>query len=192
MRNMCRPAALAALAALVVAAPLLADEKPMSPPKPASEMSQLSYFVGTWNCAGKAFASPFGPEHASVGVARAQMALDGFRLVIHYDETKTAANPMPFHALQVIGWDAAQKAFDSHCYDSMGGSCDQTTPGWKGDALVFDGTGLAMGQKSGVRDTFTKVSATELKHKGEMQGADGKWMTMDEETCHKGGKTPSK
>ena len=33
------------------------------------------------------------------------------------------------------------------------------------------------------RDTFTKKSATEMTHKGEMQGPDGKWMAGDEETC---------
>ncbi len=188
MKTACRLLTLAALAA----APLFAEDKPMGPPKPAPEMSQLSYMVGTWNCAGKAFASPFGPEHASKGVAHAQMALGGFRLVIHYDETKTAANPMPFHVLQVVGWDHAQKAFDSHCFDSFGGACTQTTSGWKGDALVFEGTGLMGGQKMGARDTFTKVSATEMKHKGEMQGADGTWMTGDEETCRKAAKTPAK
>jgi len=179
----------AALAALVVAAPLLAEDKPMGPPKPAPEMSQLSYFVGTWSCAGKAFASPFGPEHATEGVAHAQMALDGFRLVIHYDETKTAANTMPYHALQVVGWDAGQKAFDSVCFDGFGSTCTQTTQGWKGRVLVFEGTALMMGQKGGVRDTFTKSSGTEMTHKGEMQGEGGKWTATDEETCHRAGKT---
>src|SRR5271169_1054537 len=179
-----------AFAALLVAAPLLAEDKPMGPPKPAPEMSQLGYFDGTWNCAGKAFASPFGPEHATVAVAHAQMALDGFRLVIHYDETKTASNTMPYHVLQVVGYESARKAFDSVCFDGMGSTCTQTTQGWKGGVLVFEGTGLMMGQKSGVRDTFTKLSGTEMTHKGEMQGADGKWMATDEETCKRAGKTP--
>ena len=177
-----------ALAALVVAAPLLAEDKPMGPPKPAAEMSQLGYFEGTWHCAGKTFASPFGPEHATVGVAHAQMALDGFRLVIHYDETKTAANAMPYRALQVVGYDATQKVFDSVCFDDFGSACTQTTQGWKGGALVFEGTALMMGQKGGVRDTFTKSSGTEMTHKGEMQGADGKWTATDEETCHRAAK----
>ena len=190
MKNACRVAA--ALTALFAASALLAEDTPMAPPKPATELGQLGYMVGTWNCSGKAFASPFGPEHASEGVAHAQMAMGGFRLVIHYDEMKTAANPMPYHVLQVVGWDAAQKAFDSHCFDSFGGACTQTSPGWKGDALVFDGSAAMGGQKMGARDTFTKVSATEMKHKGEMQGPDGKWMAADEETCIKGAKAAKK
>jgi uncharacterized protein DUF1579 len=182
----------AVLAALVLAPPLIGDDKPMGPPKPAPEMSQLGYLVGTWNCAGKTFTSPFGPEHATEGVAHAQMALDGFRLVIHYDEAKTAASPMPYHVLQVVGYDSAQKAFDSACFDNFGASCTQTTQGWKGNALVFEGTGFMGGQKMGARDTFTKVGATEMTHKGEMQGADGKWQAGDEETCHRAGKTAKK
>jgi hypothetical protein len=120
------------------------------------------------------------------------MALGGFRLVMHYDEAKTAASPMPYHVLQVIGWDAAQKMFDSSCFDVFGAACTQTSAGWKDNALVFEGTALMGGQKMGARDTFTKVSANELTHKGEMQGADGKWMTGDEETCKRAGKTAKK
>ena len=77
-------------------------------------------------------ASPFGPEHATEGVAHAQMALGGFRLVIHYDEAKTAANPMPYHVLQVVGWDPAQKAFDSVCFDSSAGRARRPRPAGRG------------------------------------------------------------
>ncbi len=184
--------ALVLAAAAFAASSVLAEDKPMGPPKPAPEMSQLGYLVGTWHCSGKTFATPMGPEHASEGVANAQMALGGFRLVIHYDESKTAANSMPYHVLQVVGYDPAQKAFDSVCFDVFGSSCTQTSTGWKGDVLTFEGTALMGGQKMGARDIFTKVSATEMKHRGEMQGADGKWSPGDEETCHKGGKAAAK
>ncbi|HTS03357.1 MAG TPA: DUF1579 family protein [Thermoanaerobaculia bacterium] len=190
MKNTCRIAAV--LAALAAAPLVLAEDKPMAPPKPAPEMSQLAYFTGAWHCTGKTFATPMGPEHASEGIAHGQMALDGFRLVIHYDETKTAANPMPYHVLQVVGWDAGQKVFDSVCFDDFGSACTQTASGWKEGAFTFEGTANMGGQKMGVRDTFTKVSATEMTHKGEMQGEDGKWMTGDQETCHKAGKAAAK
>jgi hypothetical protein len=187
MKSACR---LTALVAFLAAAPVLADDAPAGPPKPAPEMAQLGYLAGTWHCAGKAFASPMGPEHATQGVAHAQMALDGFRLVIHYDETKTAANPMPYHVLQVVGWDAGAKAFDSACFDSMGSSCSQTTKGWNGSALVFEGA--IKGMTVGARDTFTKVSESEMTHKGEMQGEGGKWAATDEETCHRAGAAAKK
>ena len=200
MKHVCRMAA--ALIALATAQSLLAADKPMGPPKPAPEMAQLGYFAGTWHCSGKTFATPMGPEHATEGTANGQMALGGFRLVIHYDEVKTAANPATGGVIATAplggktdvdrAVEAAQKAFDSHCFDSFGGACSQTTSGWKGDELVFEGSAMMGGQKMGARDTFTKVSATELKHKGEMQGADGKWSATDEETCHKAAKAAKK
>jgi hypothetical protein len=60
------------------------------------------------------------------------------------------------------------------------------------NALVFEGTALMGGQKMGARDTFTKVSASEMKHKGGAQGPDGKWAATDEETCHRAEKTAKK
>lgn len=189
MKTACR---ILAVTALFAAASLRADDKPMAPPKPAPEMSQLSYMVGTWHCSGKTFQTPMGPEHPTEGTANAQMALGGFRLVIHYDETKTAASPMPYRVLQVVGWDAAQKMFDSSCFDDFGSKCTQTSPGWKDNALVFEGTAMMGSEKMGARDTFTKVSANEMTHKGEMQGPDGKWMTGDEETCKRAGKAAKK
>lgn len=193
MKHAChKPAAFAALATLFVAAPALAEDKPPSPPKAAAEMSQLSTLTGTWNCSGKTFANPFGPEHATEGTSKGRFSPNGFWLELHYDESKTAANPTPFHVLQVVGFQGAHGVFVSSCFDSMGGTCEQASSGWKGDALVFEGSGLMMGQKSGARDTFTKVSATELKHRGEFQGADGKWTTTDEETCTRPAKTGKK
>jgi hypothetical protein len=186
MKHACR---LFAVAVFFAAASLRAEDKPMAAPKPAAEMSQLSYMVGTWHCSGKTFATPMGPEHATQGVAKAQMELGGFRLVIHYDEAKTAANATPYRVLQVVGWNAAQKMFDSSCFDVFGAACTQTSPGWKDNALVFEGTAVMGDQKMGARDTFTKKDANEMTHKGEMQGPDGKWMTGDEETCKRAAKT---
>jgi hypothetical protein len=74
----------------------------------------------------------------------------------------------------------------------MGGSCSQTSPGWKGDVLAFEGTDLAMGQKTGARDSFTKVSASEMKHHGDVQTPDGTWVPTDEETCRRAEKTAKK
>lgn len=189
MKTVCR---LLALAALLTSTALLAEDKPTGPPKPAPEMSQLGYLTGTWHCSGKTFTTPMGPEHATEGVAHGIVALDGFRLVLHYDETKTAASPMPYRVLQVVGWDAGAKVFDSVCFDDFGSSCTQTSSGWKGDVLTFEGTAVMGGQKTGARDIFTKVSATEMKHRGEMQGTGGTWMAGDEETCHKAGKAAAR
>jgi len=190
MRN--RPCQILFVAAAFAGSPLLAGDKPMAPPKPAAEMSQFAYFNGSWSCKGKAFASPFGPEHETEATVMAKPGLGGFRYMMHYDEMKSAANPAPYHAVMIMGFDPGQKMFDSSCFDSMGGACSETSPGWKANVFAFEGTMVGMGQKMGVRDIFTKISATEVQHAGEIQGPDGKWMRIDEETCTKAAKAGHK
>ncbi len=177
---------LAFAAALSLAAPALeAEEKQMGPPKPAPEMSQLAYFAGTWACSGKTFQTPMGPEHPTEGTVHASPSLGGFWFVVHYDEKKTAASPMPYHAGIFWGYDAAEKAFILRCHDSFGGYCAETGKGWAGDTFVLEGPAVGMGPYTSTRDTFTKKGATEMMHAGEMRDPDGTWMKMDEETCEK-------
>ena len=175
-------------ALLAVAAPLaLSEDKPAAPPKPPKEMSQLSVFLGSWTCTGKGLATPMGPEHATEAKLGAAHALDGYWIVFHYDETKTAANPMPYHAAGFMGYDTGEKVFLERCHDNYGAFCNQTSKGWVGDVLTFEGPGTMDGQKMAFRDIFTKKGA-DLVHAGEAQGPDGKWMKTDEETCTKAAK----
>ncbi len=169
----------------VAAAPVRAQEKPAGPPKPAPEMSQVAYFEGTWACTGKAFASPMGPEHATEATVHSSPDLGGFWHVMHYDEKKTSANPTPIHVAMYLGYDAGAKAFVLVGADSFGGSYSETGTGWTGETFVLEGPAGGMGPNTRARDTFTKKSATELIHAGELRGADGKWMKLDEETCRK-------
>ncbi|HVO52404.1 MAG TPA: DUF1579 family protein [Thermoanaerobaculia bacterium] len=175
-------------ALLVVAAPLaLSQDKPAAPPKPPKEMSQLSVFLGSWTCTGKGLATPMSPEHATEAKLGVAHVLDGYWVVFHYDETKTAANPMPYHAAGFMGYDPGEKVFLERCHDNYGGFCNQTSKGWVGDVLTFEGPGSMGGEKMAFRDIFTKKGA-DLVHAGEMQGPDGKWMKTDEETCTKAAK----
>ncbi|MGE5345550.1 MAG: DUF1579 family protein [Acidithiobacillales bacterium] len=177
---------LALAAALSAAAPALqAQEKPAGPPKPAPEMSQLEYFAGTWACTGKAFQTPMSQEHATEATVHSTLGLGGFWHLMHYDEKKTAANATPIHVAMFLGYDAGAKAFVLVGADSFGGSYWETSKGWAGDAFVLEGPAGGMGPNTRARDTFTKKSATELTHSGELQGPDGKWMKLDEETCKK-------
>ena len=173
------------------ALPSLAKE-PIKPPAPAmppvpAEQAQLDYFDGTWQCTGTAFASPMGPEHKTTATVHAHKGSVGGRWThIAYDEDKTPANPTPYHAGVYMGWDAGKKTFVSSCFDVAGGHCNQTSSGWSNDVLAFEGTSEGGEKPMPVRDTFTRKSATEVVHTGEMQGDDKKWMKLDEETCKKG------
>ncbi|TLY51307.1 MAG: DUF1579 domain-containing protein [Gammaproteobacteria bacterium] len=155
----------------------------MAAPAVPAESAQLDFFLGNWNCNGKAFASATGPEHASVATVHAAKAIGGRWQHVTYDETKTAANPAPYHVGVYWGYDAGKKNFVQFCADGFGGYCNQTSAGWSGDTLIFEGTGNGDGKQFGARDTFTRKAANEFVHSGEMQGDDKKWVKTDEETC---------
>src|SRR5436309_536240 len=132
----CAAAVLAATAAISASAQAPA---PNGPPSPAPELAKLAFFAGDWTCKGKAEASPMGPEHATSGKVHIAKEIGGFWYVGTYTETKTAANPHPmvFHFLQ--GYDAAAKTYTMFCFDAFGSHCQQTSPGWDGDKIVYTG-----------------------------------------------------
>jgi hypothetical protein len=161
----------------------VAASTPASPPAPPPEMAQLKIFEGTAKCEGSQSASDFGPEHATKGVVRGRSDLSGFWITIRYAERKTKANPNPIHALYTLGYDATAKQFLSTGFDAFGGRGNETSSGWDGDKLTFTGEYVLAGKKLGYRDTFTRKGEREVDHLGEIQGADGKWVTLDQETC---------
>lgn len=174
-------------AALALAtAPLLGQAPKTEIPKPPAELSQLQFFIGTWACTGTGFASPMAPEHPTSATVRGTSAVGGMWIHLTYDEKTMDSNPMPIHAAMYMGYDAERKEFLLGCVDSLGGRCTETSKGWNGDTMVFEGTGSMGGQKAGSRDTFVKKGAGQLTHTGEMQGPDGKWTKLDEETCKRG------
>ncbi|HSE12141.1 MAG TPA: DUF1579 family protein [Rudaea sp.] len=172
------------IAALVLAPALSAKDAPA--PAAPPEVAQVAFFAGTWNCTGKTFASPMGPEHATAATVHGTMAVGGMWMNIAYDEKKTAANPTPYHAGIYMGFDAGAKKFVEGCFDNFGGYCTQSGSGWNGDTMTFEGTSNSGGKQFGARDTFTKKGANQVTHTGEMQGDDKQWIKTDEETCHKG------
>jgi hypothetical protein len=180
-----KPAAPAKPATSAAPATPAAPAAPMAMKRPP-ELAQLDFFQGTWSCTGKAFASPMGPEHATSANVHGVKTVGDMWIHISYDENKTAANPVPYHVGVYMGYDAGKKNFVENCVDNFGGYCTQSSSGWNGDTMIFEGTANGSGQALGVRDTFVKKSANELTHTGDMQGDDKKWTKTDEETCHKG------
>jgi hypothetical protein len=164
---------------------LLASDQPAAPTGPPAELSQLAFLTGTWHCSGKGFATPFGPERATEATVTSAPAVGGWWQELKYDEKKSSANPMPVHAAMIMGFDSEKKQFVGVCFDSFGQHCAQTSSGWSGDTMIFDGHSSMGDGTMGVRDTFTKTAANKLTHLGEMQGPDGTWMKLDEEHCTK-------
>jgi len=171
------------LALMPAATALLASDQPPAPTVPPAELSQLSFFTGNWKCTGRAFATPFGPEHTTTATVVGASVVGGWWQELKYDEAKSAANPVPVHASMMLGYDSEKKQFVAVCFDSFGMHCSQAAPSWVGDTLAFAGHSSMGDGKTGVRDTFTKSGANGITHVGEMQGPDGAWMKLDEETC---------
>lgn len=171
---------------LTAALPAL-SQAPAGPPSPSPELAKLAFFAGDWSCKGKVEPSPFGPAHATAGKVRVSKEIGGFWYMGRYLETKTAENPHPMVFQFVQGYDGTAKAFTMDCFDAFGSHCHQTSAGWQNDKLVYTGEASGSGPATPVRDTFTKTGAASLEHLGEMQ-MEGKWVTIDHETCKRAGK----
>lgn len=159
-------------------------------PKPAPELEQLKMFAGSWTCAGKAPASPFGPEHATQGHVKIARELGGFWYVIHFGEEKTKDNPMPLSGMALWGYDPGTKKFVGPGVDATGGWFHQTSAGWEADTMRWEGEGVFMGKKMGARDVFVRKGETEISHVSEAQ-MDGQWMKLADETCKKEAAKPA-
>ena len=170
---------LAALLTLA-AVPVLAQ----GPPAPAPEMATLAYFGGDWVCTGKVDATPMGPEHATKAKVGIHKQLGGFWYVGRYAEQKSASNPFPMSFEFLMGYDGAGKALTMDGYDVFGNRSHQTSAGWQGDKIVFDGQSTGPDGKSfPARDTFLKKSETVMEHDGEFQFEAGQWAHVDHEVC---------
>ena len=160
------------------------DMSKMTPPTPAPEMAQLKTMQGTWKCSGKMEATPFSPAHAMQSTVTCKPDLDGFWMVTRIEGKKSKEMPMAFKGVWSSTYDSSAKKFTSTFIDNMGGMGMQASTGWDGDKMVWSGEGMMMGQKMGMRDTFTKKGDKEMLHTFEMEMG-GKWTPMGEETCKK-------
>ena len=169
------------LALTFVASSVLAMD---APPGPNPKLKELNYFVGNWQCKGTGFAFMGMPEHKTSAMVEANWTLDKYWLSVHYHESKTAINAHPVDVKIFWGWDEQTKKIISGSFDNMGTQMSQSSAGWNGNKLTFEGDMRAGGMTMKARDFFTKVSATELEHMAEVE-MNGKWTKLDEETCKK-------
>ena len=151
------------------------------PPKPAPELAQLAPFEGSWSCTGKMNESPFGPAGAMTSTADIKRDLGGF---FQSGVIKgSMPNQPPFEGRFYVTYNPAAKQFVMMWVDNMGGWATNTSAGWKGDVLVYEGESHMGPQSFKARDTFTRGAGT-IKHAWEAQ-IDGKWVALGEENCKK-------
>jgi len=159
---------------------------PPKPPVPDPALAQLKSLAGTWTCAGRTFGP--GPEHPTTATMTLAWHLDGFWLAVRYEEAKAAANPVPLSSVSEWGFDLLQKTLTSTTIDNVSGIDTQTTAGWQGDKLVFEGSARRFGTQFLDRDTFVRHGDSQLVHTLEASVNDS-WIKLHEDTCNR---VPSK
>jgi len=157
---------------------------PAALPTPAPELAQLGYFLGTWKCDGRVPATPMGPAHQSRSTVTIRPDLNGFWHTGTVREEKSADNAHPIYGMFHETYDSAKKRFLLLWVDNYGGWATETTRGWDGDKIVWEGEGTLGGQTLLGRDTFVKKGEGQMSHTAEMS-MNGQWMTMSEELCKK-------
>ena len=178
------------LAAAAAASPAAAQKANTESPKPAPEISSFDYFNGRWGCTGHMIGNAMIPPHPTAASAMSAPELSGFWRLFRYSERRTNENPSPFAATGMWGYDVAGKKYIQIEANNAGDHSVETSSGWAGDTIVFEGETALMGQRMNARDTFTKKGPEEFTHTSEHQGADGKWARFDEETCKRGAPRP--
>jgi hypothetical protein len=156
------------------------------PPPVAPEMAQLDIFVGHVTCTGRLEASDLGPGAATESAVEVRKEAGGAAVSLQYAIHTGPGAP----AVSGVGfwtWNPLERKFVGASADTFG-LYNETSPGWEGERMVFQGDGIVMGQRVQVRDTFVKESPTDVHHSYEVN-RDGRWGTIADETCHKAGAT---
>ena len=153
-------------------------------PKPSRELAQLDFFRGKWTCAGKQFASPFGPEHTFTGSSEDSLAADGFWHVWLYQEERSNVHPgTKVHGMW--GWNASSKQFVRASGDSAGQWETGTSSGFEAGTLRWSGQSSGPLGTFDFRSTFTKQGDQKWSHYLEIRVKDGEFTRFQEVTCRK-------
>ena len=169
-------------AAAKPAAPVKPPPAPPKPPVPNEALAQLKPLAGSWTCTGHTFGP--GPEHPTTATLTVAWHLDGFWLEVRYEEAKAAANPVPLSSISEWGFDLLRKTLTSATVDNSSGIDTQSTTGWQGDRLVFEGSARRFGTQFQDRDTFVRHGDGQLVHTLEANVNDS-WIKLHEDTCNR-------
>jgi Protein of unknown function (DUF1579) len=153
---------------VLVAATLSAQ----TPSKPGPEHQRLNAFVGTWNTEGQAQESPYGPAGKLTVVDTFEWLPGGYFLSHKWDVKQGSAE---FQGMEIIGFDARNKAYTSRFFDSLGNS--GTLRGrLQGNAWTWTGDSDIAGRAIKERCTIIVVRADVFTNKCEYSADGVKWL----------------
>ena len=123
---------------LVAVSVTLAGQSPV-PARPSPEHQRLAAFLGKWNSEGQAQASPYGPAGKLTAVDTFAWLPGNFFMEHQWDANQAGTRII---GREIIGYDAAGKAYTSRFFDNTGnsGSLKATLNGntwtWTADSVV--------------------------------------------------------
>jgi hypothetical protein len=153
---------------LLVCAAVLSGQAPPAP-KPGPEHQRLGVFVGNWAFTGEMKPGPMGPGGKMTGTDRIQWLPGNFFLERRFE----GKGPMgQMSGLEILGYDAAKKAYSYTIVDSMG-AMGSGTGTVSGDTWNFTGTMNMGGKSMQERCTLVGTGSASMKINCDMS-TDGK------------------
>ncbi len=115
----------------------------MQMPTPTKEHAELARLAGDWQGTETLFPSPWEPEGGTaLGRTRSRIALDGFALVIDYEQERDGA--ITFRGHGVMTYDPGEGCYVLHWFDSIGSPPERFSGTFDGDVLTLAHGGPGM------------------------------------------------
>ena len=146
----------------------------MQMPKPAPELKNLDYFVGTWTTDGDMKPGPMGPGGKMTSTGHSEWMDGGFFLVIHSDFKGSMGNGT---SAAVMGYNSDEKAYTYDEYNSMG-EAEHSQGRLDGDTWTWGADEKMGGQTMKGRFTMKILSPTSYSFKYELSSDGAQWTTV--------------
>jgi len=107
-------------------------------PTVTDQHRKLTALSGTWTAQETIHPSPWDPKGGTAtGRVESRIDLDGFYLTTDYVQER--GGQVTYRGHGVYGYDATEKYYTMHWFDSMGSPCSTPARGrWEGDKLTFE------------------------------------------------------
>jgi hypothetical protein len=161
-----------ALAAAILAMPVLAQEAP----KPGPQHARIGYFVGSWDFTAESKDSPMGPGGAITGSETCEWFTGGFQLVCRGEASGPRGRAV---TASVWAYDPAQGEYTYYAYNSLGesfyipGSVAGNVWTWNTEFPMNGGTVKA-------RATVTEEGPAAYSYRFETSADGTTWALMEE------------
>jgi len=145
----------------------------MDMPKPTDSHRKLERLAGAWRGTEVMHPSQWDPKGGTAtGRSNARVILDGFALTIDYEQERDGTITFTGHG--VVTYDASDKCYVMHWFDSMGSPAEVFRGNFDGDVLklAYGGSGMHM------KMTYDLSRDRHMTNKMEMSMNGEDWKTL--------------